>query len=123
MNKGTEERVSMVCVFIAATFVLFTFPYAMGRLIEGRIKFWATLILVCNSGLNSIIYFFRGKCEQYQDRLAKKNQLPSSSASTTPMTTAGTSSTPQNIRKDLSPNVTDRRKLSTNFYTISNTDT
>ena len=57
----------------------------MDRLINGNADFWSSIILVLNSGMNSIIYFFRGKCESYQEKLFK-TYLPTvvSSAISTP---------------------------------------
>ena len=60
-----SNRLSTICVAIAATFVLFTLPYAATRFTIGAAKFWANFILVLNSGMNSIVYFFRVKIFRY----------------------------------------------------------
>ena len=60
-----SNRLSTICVAIAATFVLFTLPYAATRFTIGAGKFWANFILVLNSGMNSIVYFFRVKILRY----------------------------------------------------------
>lgn len=102
-----ENRVSIICVFIVATFVIFTLPYALVRLITGNVPLWGNLILISNSGLNSIIYFFRGKCERYQEKRALKNAQINSTASTTPL------STPALLIKNT--NRKETRKLSSSF--------
>ena len=60
----THDKISkllIICIIIGATFVLFTIPYAIARFILGKIPFWASFIIVLNSGMNSVVYFFRGK--------------------------------------------------------------
>ena len=57
-----SNRLLVICVAIAATFVLFTLPYAVTRFAIGEVPFWANLILmILSSGMNSIVYFFRTK--------------------------------------------------------------
>ena len=58
---GKISKLLIVCTIIGATFVVFTIPYAVARFILGKIPFWASFIIVLNSGMNSVIYFFRGK--------------------------------------------------------------
>ena len=60
-----SSRLSTICVVIAATFVLFTLPYAVARFTIGAANFWGNFILVLNSGMNSIVYFFRVKILRY----------------------------------------------------------
>ena len=60
-----SNRISTICVAIAGTFVLFTLPYAAARFTIGAATFWADFILVLNSGMNSIVYFFRVKILRY----------------------------------------------------------
>ena len=69
-KSAEDERFSILCVVIAAVFVVFTLPYAIARFYLGKIPFWANFMLLLNSGMNSIIYFFRRKFETYQ---IKKN--------------------------------------------------
>ena len=66
-----EERLPILCVIIAAVFVVFTLPYAVARFYLGKTPFWARFILLLNSGVNCIVYFFRRKFETYQ---MKKNE-------------------------------------------------
>ena len=56
-----SNRLLVICLAIAATFVLFTLPYAVTRFAIGEVLFWANLILILSSGMNSIVYFFRTK--------------------------------------------------------------
>ena len=58
-TQDRSKRLPFVCVAIAATFVLFTFPYAVVRLATGQVPIWANFLLVTNSGMNSLVYFFR----------------------------------------------------------------
>lgn len=82
-----ENKVSLICALIAATFVIFTLPYAVARLTVGHTPLWANLILVSNSGLNSIIYFFRGKCENYLEKRDRTQVTMNVTGSTTPLRT------------------------------------
>ena len=66
-----DERLPILCVVIATVFVVFTLPYAVARFCLGKTPFWARFILLLNSGVNSIVYFFRRKFETYQ---MKKNE-------------------------------------------------
>ena len=58
-TQDRSKNLPFVCVAIEATFVLLTFPYAMVRLATGQVPLWANFVLVTNSGMNSLIYFFR----------------------------------------------------------------
>ena len=69
-----DERLPILCVVIAAVFVVFTLPYAVARFYLGKTPFWATFILLLNSGVNSIVYFFRRKIETYQMKKNKSYQ-------------------------------------------------
>lgn len=71
LNKNTNIasrrkglKISTLCGLITAAFVLLTLPYALCRFIMGNVPYWANLMLVSNSGLNSIVYFFRGRCRR-----------------------------------------------------------
>ena len=55
------KKLSVICIAIVLTFILFTLPFATIKLATGKIPFWADMILIANSGMNSIVYFFRGK--------------------------------------------------------------
>ena len=70
-KSAEDERLPILCVVIAAVFVLFTLPYAVARFYLGKIRFWANFIFLLNSGVNSVVYFFRRKFETYQ---IKKNE-------------------------------------------------
>lgn len=58
---GELKKLPVICIAIVLTFILFTLPFATINLATGKIPFWANLILIANSGMNSIVYFFRGK--------------------------------------------------------------
>ena len=81
-QSAMEDKVSLVCVFIATVFVLFTMPYALARLFIGRTPTWANVILVSNSGMNCVVYFFRGKYEAYLDKKRKIKQREGTTSET-----------------------------------------
>ena len=83
LNTKTPEdaRLPILCVVIAAVFIIFTLPYAIARFYLGKIPFWANFILLLNSGMNSVVYFFRQKIEKYNKK--KNNNYQSNSAETT----------------------------------------
>ena len=64
-KTAEDERLPILCVVIATVFVLFTMPYAVARFSFGSVPFWANFILLLNSGMNSLVYFFRRKIEKY----------------------------------------------------------
>ena len=64
-KSAKHERLPILCVLIAAVFVLFTMPYAITRVSFGSVPFWANFILLLNSGMNSLVYFFRQKIEKH----------------------------------------------------------
>ena len=72
-NKTKDRKLPIICMAIAATFIFLTLPYVVTRLILGSTPFWANLTLLMNSGMNSIVYFFRGKLETYQRAKSFKN--------------------------------------------------
>jgi len=84
-HRGTQIKVSLLCVFVAVSFVVFTIPYAINRLATKSIQFWANIVLVSNSGMNSVIYFFRNYCQQRADE--KKRKKVNTSSGLTPMST------------------------------------
>ena len=60
-SRGQLKKLPAICIAIVLTFILFTLPFATINLATGKISFWANMILIANSGMNSIVYFFRGK--------------------------------------------------------------
>ena len=64
-KTAEDERLPILCVVIATVFVIFTMPYAVARFSFGSVPFWANFILLLNSGMNSLVYFFRRKIEKY----------------------------------------------------------
>ena len=65
-TKNEEaQRLPMICMAIASVFVVFTLPYAITRFYLGRTPFLANWALNLNSGMNSIVYFFRKRIEKY----------------------------------------------------------
>ena len=63
-----EYGLPIQCVAIASTFILFTLPYGITRFYLGHVPFWANYILILNSGMNSIVYFFGQRIKRYQKR-------------------------------------------------------
>ena len=61
-----RRRLPIICLSIGAAFVLFTLPFAVSKFALGDVKFWGDMILLLNSGMNSVIYYFRVRVEQYQ---------------------------------------------------------
>ena len=83
-NQGKFNKLPFVCLAIVVTFILFTLPYAVAKLATGKIPFWANFILISNSAMNSIVYFFRGKklkCCQINIKKDAEPQKPISIAS------------------------------------------
>ena len=70
-NQEQSYKLQVVCIAIGSTFVLFTLPYAIARFTLGMTPVWASFILVLNSGMNSIVYFFRGKASEYHRSFRK----------------------------------------------------
>ena len=68
--KIKQKKLPIVCLAIAVTFVLLTLPFVIAKLFLGYIPSWANRTLIINSGMNSIVYFFRGKIKACQ---VKKN--------------------------------------------------
>ena len=73
-TQTQSNRLPIICVAIAATFVLFTLPYALSRFATGIVPFVPNFFLALNSGMNSIIYFFRGKISAYYRMNKKKDE-------------------------------------------------
>ena len=76
-KSAKHERLPILCVLIAAVFVLFTMPYAITRVSFGSVPFWANFILLLNSGMNSLVYFFRQKIEKHNKQKNKNCQSSS----------------------------------------------
>ena len=76
-KSAKHERLPILCVLIAAVFVLFTMPYAIARVSFGSVPFWANFILLLNSGMNSLVYFFRQKIEKHHKQKNKNFQSSS----------------------------------------------
>ena len=64
-SSKETSKLPFICIAIAAIFVFCTLPYAIGRFVFGKAPFWANVILILNSGMNSIAYFFRTKVSRY----------------------------------------------------------
>ena len=60
-KDGNLKRVLMICILIATAFVIFTLPYAILNLSLTKRPLWASLFLVTNSGVNSLVFFVRGE--------------------------------------------------------------
>ena len=75
----TQHKASWLCIFVGTSFVVFTLPYAASRL-AGKTWGWPNLVLASNSGINSVIYFFRSYCQGKK----QKNILPGSAGKSTP---------------------------------------
>ena len=68
-----QKNLPIICIILGATFVLFTLPFALLVFTMEDVPFYANVILVGNSGVNSIIYFFRDKNEERIHKKATKN--------------------------------------------------
>ena len=68
-----DEGLPLLCVFIAAVFVIFTLPYPI-TIFYFRCSpyFWTKFCLVLNSGMNSVVYFFRDRLEVIKARILRK---------------------------------------------------
>ena len=58
-TKAMERTVQRVCTTITVMFILFTAPWAIIKTTSDT-KSWTHLLLILNSGMNSIAYFFKG---------------------------------------------------------------
>ena len=76
-KNAEDERLPIICVFIAAVFVIFTLPYAIARFCTEHLPFWANFILLLNSGVNSVVYFFHQRIEKYHKKNKKTHHLNS----------------------------------------------
>ena len=73
-KRAEDQRLSALCVVIASVFVTFTLPFAATRLYLGYVPFWANYALILNSGMNSIVYFFRKRIEIWQSKVFKSSR-------------------------------------------------
>ena len=89
-----SNRLPIICLCIGATFVICTLPFAIAKFSLGRVVFWADVPLILNSGMNSIVYFFRAKVNKYHFRKKKKELSLSEN------NLKGTSSTVTNSKTD-----------------------
>ena len=89
------SKLPFICIAIAAIFVFCTLPYAIGRFVYGKAPFWANVILILNSGMNSIVYFFRTKISRYwQNKMRScisSNSNPKISTTSLPISVSGQS--------------------------------
>ena len=77
-----SNKLPAICIAIAATFVMFTLPYAVARFVIGTATFWPNLMLVLSSGVNSIVYFFRIKISKLCQNKRKKERMFNSDTET-----------------------------------------
>ena len=63
-----DEGLPLLCLFIAGVFVIFTLPYAITRFYLGRVRCWAKICLILNSGMNCVVYFLRHRLKSFQSK-------------------------------------------------------
>ena len=70
VNSTSERksRLPIICLSIGATFVLCTLPFAVSKFTLGEVTFWGDMVLLLNSGMNSVIYYFRTRIEQHRPK-------------------------------------------------------
>ena len=71
-TQKQSSKLSLVCIATVATFVLLTLPYAITRILTGRVPFWTNVILVTNGGMNSVVYFLRSEISKFWQVKMKK---------------------------------------------------
>ena len=54
-TTNKRKRLPFICLAIGVTFIICTLQFAVTRFAMDMIIFWANMILIANSGLNSII--------------------------------------------------------------------
>ena len=74
VDLNSEKRMLIVCILVALVFVLFTTPYAIASISIGETPFWTNALLVINSGVNSIAYFFRGRYQDWKKRFIRRKK-------------------------------------------------
>ena len=75
VDSESEKRMLIVCILVALVFVLFTTPYPIARISTGKTPFWTNALLVINSGVNSIAYFFRGRFQDWRKSVIRKKTM------------------------------------------------
>ena len=58
--KITEKAVLRVCSVITMLFIFFTAPWAIINLVDSKAQSGTHVLLILNSAVNSIVYFFKG---------------------------------------------------------------
>ena len=61
VKTSNVKRVLLVCILIALAFVVFTLPFSIQNFLNHGNPQWASILLVVNSGINSIVFFMRGE--------------------------------------------------------------
>ena len=97
-SQKQSSKLPLVCIATVVTFVLLILPFAVTRILTGRVPFWTNVILVTNSGMNSVVYFLRSEISKFwQVKMKKYFQgkypfpaLPHSTALSLPRKTAET---------------------------------
>ena len=64
-NQNGDRKILIVCVIVALVFVLLASPFAVSRLATGSSPMWSDILLFMNPGANSIVYFFRRRCQKW----------------------------------------------------------
>ena len=77
VDLDNEKKILVVCILVALIFVLFTTPYAIARIYIGETPFWTNALLVINSGVNSIAYFFRGRFQDWRKSFIRRKNKKS----------------------------------------------
>ena len=73
LKNAEDELLPIICVFIAAVFVIFTLPYAKARFCTEHLTFWPNFALLLNSGVNSVVYFFCQRIGKYHKKNKKSH--------------------------------------------------
>ena len=74
VDLDNEKKMLIVCILVALVFVLFTTPFAIARISIGETPFWTNALLVINSGVNSIAYFFHGRFQDWRKRFIRRKK-------------------------------------------------
>ena len=77
-HKATERVVQIVCTTIVVMFILFTAPWSIVELTYGKPN-WTHILFVVNSGMNSVVYFFKGYIARSCVCCVKRDLRPGSS--------------------------------------------
>ena len=123
VDLDSEKRMLVVCIVVTLVFVLFTTPYALSRIIVGKTSFWTNALLVINSGVNSIAYFFRGRYQDWKKRfIRRKKERSRENRNVDPNVTTSYSvgSSSLEIRRKPNPSK-EMRTLGEDLNSVSNT--